>query len=188
MRPSFKELTAVAGITCAIAGAGPVALAGAATPPTTPASGTPLLPGLSCGVNQGLLPGIPNLGPTGPLGPLGSSGPGGGSGSNLPCGLSAINLGPTGPLGPGGTLGGGQQPPATQPSAPTSAPTPAPAAAPQTGHGKRTPKKPARHKRAAKHRHVTHNRPRAHSKRGGQGHPQSKRGPSHHKARHVTHR
>src|ERR1700751_5340405 len=93
VRPSVKNLSAMAGIACAIAAAGPVSAANAATPAT--GSGTPLpLPGLSCSTNQGLLPGIPNLGPTGPLGPLGADGPAGGNGSNLPCGLDAFNFGP----------------------------------------------------------------------------------------------
>jgi hypothetical protein len=126
MRSSLKHLTAVAGITCAIAGAGPVALAGAATTgPTNTTSGTPLMPGLSCGVNQGLVPGIPNLGPTGPLGPLGPAGPNSGGGNgNLPCGGAAFNLGPSGPLGPGGALGSTPAaPPQTSPAGATTSPT-----------------------------------------------------------------
>jgi hypothetical protein len=91
MKSSLKGLTAIAGVTCAIVGAGPVASAAAAPDTTSAGGGTPVLPWLSCGVNQGLLPGIPNLGPTGPLGPLGSSGPGGND-NNLPCGGSAFDL------------------------------------------------------------------------------------------------
>src|ERR1700761_2429357 len=98
----------LAGITSMVLGAAafaaqPAAAFAATTPAPSP------LPGLSCSVNQGLLPGIPNLGPTGPDGPLGPQGPLGGSG-NLPCGLSVLNLGPTGPLGPQGALGAGAQP------------------------------------------------------------------------------
>jgi hypothetical protein len=147
MRSSLKHLTAVAGITCALAGAGPVAVAAAdTTGPTNTTSGTPLLPGGSCSVNQGLMPGIPNLGPTGPLGPLGPAGPkGSGSGSgNLPCGGSAFNLGPSGPLGPGGLLG--STPATPQQGSPAQPPTsPAQPASPvkrtvakhkTPGHGK----------------------------------------------------
>jgi hypothetical protein len=113
---SLKRLTAVAGVTCAIAGVGPVAMASAAPPalnlPSAAASlpnpfaNAPLFPGLSCSVNQGLFPGFINLGPTGPLGPLGPAGPLGSTNHNLPCGGAAFNLGPSGPLGPGGALGG----------------------------------------------------------------------------------
>jgi hypothetical protein len=119
MLSSMKRLTAAAGITCALVGTGPVALAAAATPPAPTAAGalptlqlpSPLTPqGQSCSVNQGLFPGLPNLGPTGPLGPLGSKGPLGNTNSNLPCGVAAFNLGPTGPLGPGGALGQGAAP------------------------------------------------------------------------------
>ena len=117
MTSSLKRLSGVAGITCALVGSGPVALAAAASPPAS--SGTPLFPGLSCSVNQGLPPGFLNLGPTGPLGPLGPNGPLGGGNSNLPCGLAAFNLGPTGPLGPGGPLA------TVQPPASTSQPAPA---------------------------------------------------------------
>jgi hypothetical protein len=123
MLSSLKRFAAVAGITCAACGAGPVALAGAATTPSSPLSALSALsplplstqspfpgiqspfPGLSCSVNQGLFPGIPNLGPTGPLGPLGSHGPLGNTNKNLPCGADVFNLGPSGPLGPGGALG-----------------------------------------------------------------------------------
>jgi hypothetical protein len=115
---SVRRFTIFAGITCALAGAAPVAAAAAATPVTSPADplqalsqftlpNQPLLPGLSCSVNQGLFPGIINLGPTGPLGPLGPHGPLGSSNNNLPCGAAAFNLGPTGPLGPGGPLASG---------------------------------------------------------------------------------
>src|SRR5258707_14796757 len=97
MRSPPIRLAALAGITCAMLGASPVALADNTTP-------TPL-PGQSCSENQGLLPGIPNLGPTGPLGPLGSKGPLGGDNSKLPCGAAAFDLGPGGPLVPGGALG-----------------------------------------------------------------------------------
>jgi hypothetical protein len=117
---SLKRGIAVAGITCALAGVGPIAVAGAATPAPFAGFGAgasfqlpnaPLFPGLSCGVNQGLFPGFVNLGPTGPLGPLGAYGPLGSSGNNLPCGAAAFNLGPGGPLGAGGALGSlyGQQ-------------------------------------------------------------------------------
>jgi hypothetical protein len=121
MLSSLKRFAAVAGVTCAALAAGPVGLAGAATPllnvpsalrplalpnqPLLPGPNQPLLPGLSCSVNQGLFPGIPNLGPTGPLGPLGSHGPLGNTNNNLPCGAAAFDLGPSGPLGPGGALG-----------------------------------------------------------------------------------
>jgi hypothetical protein len=74
-----KRLAAVAGVACAIATAGPIAAAGAASP--APVGSTNLLlplhvptlpvPLLSCSGNNGLLPGITNLGPTGPLGLLG---------------------------------------------------------------------------------------------------------------------
>jgi hypothetical protein len=119
MLSSMKRLTAIAGITCAIVGAGPVALAAAATPPAPNAIGalpsmqlplpSPLQP-QSCSVNQGLFPGFLNLGPTGPLGPLGPRGPLGNTNSNLPCGAAVFNLGPTGPLGPSGPLGQGGAP------------------------------------------------------------------------------
>lgn len=113
-----RRFTILAGIACAIAGIGPIAAASADTPAVNPASllpglsfpslpNLPTLPGLSCSVNQGLFPGIINLGPTGPLGPLGPHGPLGNSNNNLPCGAAAFNFGPTGPLGPGGPLGSG---------------------------------------------------------------------------------
>jgi hypothetical protein len=113
MLSSLKRFTVIAGITCAIAGVGPVALASAATPPSSAISALPSFPlptqfpfgGLSCSVNQGLFPGFINLGPTGPLGPLGPQGPLGNSGNNLPCGADAFNLGPSGALGPHGPLG-----------------------------------------------------------------------------------
>jgi hypothetical protein len=120
MLSPLKRFAAVAAITCAAGGVGPVALASAATPPSSAPSALSLLPpsipspfpgiqspfpGLSCSVNQGLFPGIPNLGPTGPLGPLGSHGPLGNTDKNLPCGADVFNLGPSGPLGPGGALG-----------------------------------------------------------------------------------
>jgi hypothetical protein len=115
----LRRLTILAGMTVAIAGALPVGAAGAATPASDPVSALqalspPTLPslpslssllGLSCSVNQGLFPGIINLGPTGPLGPLGPYGPLGNTNNNLPCGAAAFNLGPTGPLGPSGPLG-----------------------------------------------------------------------------------
>ena len=97
MNSIARRITTITGVTCAMMGSGAVALA-AAAPMSTASS--PALPGLSCDVNQGLLPGTPNLGPTGPLGPLGSHGPSGNNNS-LPCGMSAFNLGPSGPLGPG---------------------------------------------------------------------------------------
>jgi hypothetical protein len=115
---ALLRLTAVAGIAAAFAAAGPAASAFAATPGLEPASPLPVQivnlptplplfgeqPGGRC-QSTGLLPGIPNLGPTGPLGPLGPDGPLGAS--NLPCGASAFNLGPTGPLGPSEPLGPG---------------------------------------------------------------------------------
>ncbi|HWE12588.1 MAG TPA: hypothetical protein VG365_03700 [Solirubrobacteraceae bacterium] len=116
MLASLKRFTAVAGVTCAAAGVGPVALAAADTPAPTPLGALPSLPGvpssltnpfgLSCSVNQGLPPWFINLGPTGPLGPLGPHGPLGNTNNNLPCGADVFNFGPTGPLGPGGPLGG----------------------------------------------------------------------------------
>jgi hypothetical protein len=113
MLSSLKRFTVIAGMTCAITGAGPVALASAATPPSIPTISLPSLPlpsqpfpGQSCSTNQGLFPGFINLGPTGPLGPLGPGGPLGGNGKNLPCGADVFNLGPGGPLGPHGPLGG----------------------------------------------------------------------------------
>ena len=123
MKSSLKDLTAVAGVACAIVGAGPIALAAAAPGTTSPGGATPL-PGQSCDVNQGLPPASQNLGPTGPLGPLGPSGPGG-SNTNLPCGGSALNLGPSGPLGPGGALGSTPTPPQPtgSPAQPTTSPT-----------------------------------------------------------------
>jgi hypothetical protein len=112
---SLKRFTAIAGITCAIAGVGPVAMASAAAPPSVTPVALPALPalplpfpgttGLSCSVNQGFFPGFLNLGPTGPLGPLGPHGPLGNTNNNLPCGAAVFNLGPSGPLGPGGALG-----------------------------------------------------------------------------------
>jgi hypothetical protein len=128
MRAPLKRLTTLAGITCAMAATGPVAVAAAATPGT--ATQTPL-PGQSCSVDQGLPSGIPNLGPTGPLGPLGSKGPLGGNNSNLPCGASAVDVGPGGPLGPGGALGSISSP------APQSAPAPQSSPAPQTSPAKK---------------------------------------------------
>jgi hypothetical protein len=120
MFSSLKRFTVIAGATCAAASVGPVALAGAATPvPPSPFGAMallqfpalPFLQGQDCSVNQGLLPGFVNLGPTGPLGPLGPKGPLGNTNKNLPCGGAAFDLGPSGPLGPGGALGGpsGQQ-------------------------------------------------------------------------------
>jgi hypothetical protein len=118
MLSSLKRLTAIAGVSCAIVGVGPVALASAATPSPTFTSGLPSLTlpgwpgssgssGSSCSTNQGLFPGFINLGPTGPLGPLGPNGPLGNGNKNLPCGSAVFNLGPSGPLGPGGLLGSG---------------------------------------------------------------------------------
>jgi hypothetical protein len=165
MRSSLKHLTAVAGITCAIAGAGPVALAGAATTgPTNTTSGTPLFPGGSCGVNQGLMPGIPNLGPTGPLGPLGPAGPNGGGNGNLPCGGAAFNLGPSGPLGPGGALGStpAAPQPTTSPAQPTTSPTQPASPVKRTvtkhkTHGKGKARHTHKHSHGKKHavRHLT---------------------------------
>jgi hypothetical protein len=120
MSSLLKRGIALAGLTCAIAGAGPVALASADPAPATGlgAFASWQMPGFSlfggtgtsCGANQGLFPGFLNLGPTGPLGPLGAHGPLGAT-TNLPCGAAAFNLGPGGPLGPGGALGSlyGQQ-------------------------------------------------------------------------------
>jgi hypothetical protein len=115
MLSSLKRFTVIAGVTCAIAGAGPVALAGAAKPaPANPFDAFAALqfpnaplPGQDCSVGQGLFPGFINLGPTGPLGPLGPKGPLGNTNKNLPCGLAVFNFGPSGPLGPGGPLNGG---------------------------------------------------------------------------------
>jgi hypothetical protein len=119
MLSSMKRFTAAAGITCAIVGAGPVAIAAAAPAsapvpvngfgaiPSLQLPNLPGFPGQSCSVNQGLFPGFINLGPTGPLGPLGPKGPLGNTNNNLPCGADVFNLGPTGPLGPGGALGPG---------------------------------------------------------------------------------
>jgi hypothetical protein len=114
---ALRRLSAVAGIAAAFAAAGPVASAFAATPGAEPAAALPVQivnlpspfplfgqPGGTC-QNQGLFPGIVNLGPTGPLGPLGPDGPLGGG--QLPCGLSVFDLGPGGPLGPNGPLGPG---------------------------------------------------------------------------------
>jgi hypothetical protein len=117
MLSSLKRFTVIAGITCAISGAGNVALAGAADPPPSPIGALPSVslldwlfpaqqPAQSCGDNQGTPPGVTNLGPTGPLGPLGADGPLGVTGNGkLPCGSDASNLGPNGPLGPHGSLG-----------------------------------------------------------------------------------
>ena len=118
-----NRLTAAAAIIGALAIAGPVAGAHAATNPD-PVQGA-YAAGLAAaqsgwaqgaaaaqsGWQQGAnalqgafgtaqlgFPGIVNLGPTGPLGPLGPHGPLGSS-SQLPTGLNAWNLGPTGPLG-----------------------------------------------------------------------------------------
>jgi hypothetical protein len=114
---ALRRLTAVAAIAAAFAAAVPAASAFAATPGLEPGAlpvqtvnlPTPFppfgqQPGGPC-VNQGLFPGIPNLGPTGPLGPLGPHGPLGAG--HLPCGLSVFDLGPGGPLGPSGPLGPG---------------------------------------------------------------------------------
>lgn len=176
MRSSLKRLGVFAASTCAIVGSGPVAFAGAATPvPTSAASGTPLFPGLSCSVNQGLLPGIPNLGPTGPLGPLGPSGPLGGTNNNLPCGASVFNLGPTGPLGPGGALGSGQQAASTQQSTSTQQPSTA-----QRTSGKSDRSKHAPGRGTRTHRQAGHTRAHRHGKHGI-----ARKTP---RARHVAHR
>jgi hypothetical protein len=155
MRPSRRVLTAVAVITSAASAAGP-AVSAAAPAAANATGGTPLpFPGLSCGVNQGLPPGIPNAGPTGPLGPLGSSGPLGGGSGNLPCGASALNLGPTGPLGPGGALGSGQPPSPAPHSAPAHRGSrvkhrhPGKGASGKRTSGNRTPGKHAHHRRPA---------------------------------------
>ena len=71
--PVFTGVIAAISLSVAASSANAATLNG-----TSPGNQTPLLPGLSCSVNQGLLPGIPNLGPTGPLGPLGPAGPAGG--------------------------------------------------------------------------------------------------------------
>ena len=126
MLSSLRRFTVIAGMTGAVAGAGPVALSSAATTPAIPTipsiptipiptlptlpnllfPGQSTAPGQSCTGDQGQLPGgLTNLGPTGPLGPLGPSGPLG-NGKSLPCGVNALNLGPSGPLGPHGPLGG----------------------------------------------------------------------------------
>jgi hypothetical protein len=156
MRSPLRVLTAVAAVTCAAASAGPTTWAAAAPSAANAAGGTPLpFPGLSCGVNQGLPPGIPNVGPTGPLGPLGSSGPLGGGSGNLPCGASALNLGPSGPLGPGGALGSGQGPSSASHA------DPAPQASRVTHRhpsGKRTSGKHAGHGRPPGHRRPGHRR------------------------------
>jgi hypothetical protein len=117
---TVKRLTAMAGIAAAVVAAGPVSSAFAATSPITPLPqpsftfptitnpflpGQPQQPSGTCPANQGLFPGIPNLGPTGPMGPLGAYGPLGSG--HLPCGASIWDLGPGGPLGPGGALGPG---------------------------------------------------------------------------------
>jgi hypothetical protein len=117
MKSTLRRVIAATGVAASLAVAGPVASAAAATPAALPSNPIPAFtipslfgPGPSqapgtCGPNQGLFPGIPNLGPTGPLGPLGAHGPLGAG--HLPCGLSAFNLGPSGPLGPNGLLGTG---------------------------------------------------------------------------------
>jgi hypothetical protein len=156
MRPVLRDLTAVAAITCALGAAGPVAQAVAAAPPST---GTPLLPGLSCSTNQGLPPGIPNLGPTGPLGPLGPSGPNGGNNSNLPCGLAAFNFGPGGPLGPGGAL-----------ASPQSAGAQGAAAAPTSASQGSSKTSGNSHKRTGKHRHPGHSKAHKGSSRHHRAH------------------
>ena len=111
---SPTRLTASGGIAAAVAATGPVASAVAATPATTSIPqpsyilplALPIFPGGpvqqpgTCGANQGLPPGIVNLGPTGPLGSHGPLGSG-----HLPCGVSIWDLGPNGPLGRGGAPG-----------------------------------------------------------------------------------
>lgn len=115
---ALRRLTAVAGIAATLVATAPAASAFAATPGFVPAGALPvqtvslptpfpLFPQPTSGTcqNQGLMPGIVNLGPTGPLGPLGPNGPLGAG--HLPCGASIFDLGPNGPLGPGGALGPG---------------------------------------------------------------------------------
>jgi hypothetical protein len=202
----FKEMSprlkhALTGITCAVVGSGLVAapaVASATTAPPTIAgieSPAPLpFPGTSCSVNQGLLPGIPNLGPTGPLGPLGSDGPLGSAG-NLPCGLSVLNLGPTGPLGPGGQLDSAPapapQPVSTAPAAAASSPSASAPAVKSTAkqhskahgktkskaHGKTKSKSRAKAKSKANHHSKGKRSHRARSTRSrhGKGHTASRR-------------
>ena len=114
---ALKRATVIAGIALAFAGVAPVASAVASTPaPLTVTPGYTVTlplpwppqqqpPANTCGPNQGLPPGVVNLGPTGPLGPLGPNGPLGAG--HLPCGASVFDLGPGGPLGPNGPLGPG---------------------------------------------------------------------------------
>jgi hypothetical protein len=169
MKSSLKRLTAVAGTTCAILGAGPAVVLAATTPGAPTMTTASPLPGQSCSVNQGLFPGIPNLGPTGPLGPLGSSGPVGGNNQNLPCGTAAFNVGPTGPLGPGGALGSvsspSQQTGTAAQAAPASQAASAPSANParKAGHANRTTRKHPSRARTHKHAKVQHGRARSHN-------------------------
>ena len=99
---SLKSRVAVAAaaVTCAVAGAAPLAAPVASASAATPRLFFP------CSVNQGLPPFFINLLPTGPLGPLGPFGPLGGT-SHLPCGAAVFNFGLFGPLGPFGALGPG---------------------------------------------------------------------------------
>ena len=80
MKSPSRRFPVFAGVIAALSLSVAVSSANAATQGgTSTGNQTPLFPGLSCSVNRGLLPGIPNLGPTGPLGPLGPAGPAGGS-------------------------------------------------------------------------------------------------------------
>jgi hypothetical protein len=183
MSPRVKH--ALTGITCAVVGSGVVAAPAAASL----GAAAPLpFPGASCSVNQGFLPGIPNLGPTGPLGPLGSEGPLGASG-NLPCGLSVLNLGPTGPLGPDGQLGRGSaptpQPASTAPAAaPMSGSTSAPAAATPSGSTS-APAAQAKSKSKSKSRAKTKSKSKAKAKRN---HPARSTRPGNRKAHSASRR
>lgn len=159
MTSSLKGLTIIAGIACAILGAGPVDLAAAAP---SPSNGSPASPGSSCGENPGQAPS--NLGPTGPLGPLGPYGPGGG-GNKLPCGSAATDVGPAGPLGPGGALGSGALAPQRGPTgSPGQQPHPAqrPSPARTTAPARPAPKKHGGHARTRGHRAAKHPRPHSH--------------------------
>jgi hypothetical protein len=160
---SFKKMSprvkhTLTAITCAVLGSGLVAAPAAATI----GAAAPLpFPGISCNVNQGFLPGIPNFGPTGPLGPLGSEGPLGGAG-NLPCGLSVLNLGPTGPLGPGGQLGPSSAP-APQPASAAPAAT-TPSSSTSALAAKATPRSRSKSKSKSKSRAKTKSKARRRSK------------------------
>jgi hypothetical protein len=141
MTSSPKRLFTAFGIVCAVASAGPIAVAAAAP------SGTPL-PGQSCSANQGLPAGIQNLSPTGPLGPLGSSGPLGNDNS-LPCGSSAFDLGPTGPLGPGGALRSAAPAPGASSRAPSGS-------SKHSSHSRKHANRQARHTHKRAHRGHRH--------------------------------